>query len=134
MRTRDLERFKKLLLKMREELRREWELFERDKLSKDLRDRLGQVSSFTTHPADMGSITDEQEQAFLLASQERSILEAIERALERIEDGTYGKCILCGKQIDRERLLAIPYAEYCLECQEMLDEGLEAVEGEVESY
>ncbi len=121
MRKRELERFKKMLLDMKAELEKDWEHFEEENLSKSLRDQVGQVSSFTTHPADMGSVTDEQERAFLLAGHEKEILNAIERALKRIEDGTYGKCVMCGAPISIERLKAIPYAEYCIECQEKIE-------------
>jgi len=41
--------------------------------------------------------------------------------LQRIKDGTYGKCTLCGRQIEPARLEAIPWAAYCLEDQEKLD-------------
>jgi len=128
MRTRELERFKKLLLGMRTDLQREWDSFEKEKLAQNLRDQLGQVSSFTTHPADMGSITDEQERAFLLAGHEKMLLDAIDRALVRIENKSYGKCIGCGKPIEKERLLAVPYADFCLLCQEQI-EADEALKG-----
>lgn len=45
-------------------------------------------------------------------------LSAIERAIERIERGTYGACLSCGKSIPEARLEAIPYAALCVECQE----------------
>lgn len=41
----------------------------------------------------------------------------IEKALERIEEGTYGNCITCGNEISHHRLRAIPYALHCIECQ-----------------
>lgn len=121
MRKRDLEKFKKMLLDMKAELERDWEHFEEENLGKNLRDQVGQVSSFTTHPADMSTVIDEQERAFLLAGHEKEILNAIDRALKRIEDGTYGKCVMCGADISIERLKAIPYAEYCIECQEKIE-------------
>lgn len=40
----------------------------------------------------------------------------IDRALQRIQEGTYGQCIGCGKDIDEQRLSAIPYAEKCIGC------------------
>lgn len=46
-------------------------------------------------------------------------LEAIERALARIEDGTYGSCIDCGEDIPLPRLEAQPWAERCVPCQEL---------------
>jgi DnaK suppressor protein len=48
-------------------------------------------------------------------------LTQVQDALKRIEDGTYGKCIACGKQIPEARLEAVPWAAYCAEDQEKLD-------------
>lgn len=45
----------------------------------------------------------------------------IMNALERMEDGTYGKCMRCGKDIPIDRLRAVPYAEYDVACQEIID-------------
>jgi DnaK suppressor protein len=48
-------------------------------------------------------------------------LERVEAALDRIKDGSYGKCLACGREISSARLEAIPWAEYCLEDQEKQD-------------
>jgi DnaK suppressor protein len=50
-------------------------------------------------------------------------------ALKRIEDGTYGKCNTCGKQIPVARLEAVPWAPYCVEDQEILDRASHAQTG-----
>jgi DnaK suppressor protein len=47
----------------------------------------------------------------------------VQDALRRIEDGTYGKCLDCGREIEPARLEAIPWAEYCLEDQERRDQA-----------
>jgi DnaK suppressor protein len=47
-------------------------------------------------------------------------LEQVEDALKRVADGTYGKCVVCGKTIAPARLAAIPWTPYCLEDQEKL--------------
>ena len=52
------------------------------------------------------------------SSQEQRLLRAIESALGRIRDGTYGKCLSCGKEIDRRRLTAVPWALRCIQCEE----------------
>jgi len=44
-------------------------------------------------------------------------MERINQALARLDNGTYGKCLKCGAEILPERLLAIPYAELCVNCQ-----------------
>lgn len=50
-----------------------------------------------------------------LTASQRNTLDKIDRALKRIEDGLFGKCIICDKPIELERLEAIPYAETCKE-------------------
>lgn len=49
---------------------------------------------------------------------ESQTLEQVEDALKRVADGTYGKCIVCGRPIPPARLQAIPWTPYCLEHQE----------------
>jgi DnaK suppressor protein len=52
---------------------------------------------------------------------ETETLKQVEDALQRIADGTYGKCVVCGKPIDPARLAAIPWTPYCREDQQKLD-------------
>ncbi len=47
----------------------------------------------------------------------KDLLAEIEKALSKIEKGTYGVCEKCGKLIEKERLQAVPYALFCLNCQ-----------------
>jgi DnaK suppressor protein len=51
-------------------------------------------------------------------------LDDVRAALERMENGTFGKCLDCGKPIPDARLIAIPWAKYCLEDQQLHDEAL----------
>ena len=53
---------------------------------------------------------------------ERALLTEVEAALKRIEDGTYGKCIVCGDAIPEKRLEAIPWASRCVKDQEALEQ------------
>jgi DnaK suppressor protein len=53
---------------------------------------------------------------------ERALLTEVEAALKRIEDGTYGKCIVCGDTIPEKRLEAIPWASRCVKDQEALEQ------------
>jgi DnaK suppressor protein len=48
-------------------------------------------------------------------------LQSIRLALQRLEDGTYGTCLRCGNEISSKRLAAIPWASYCVNCQEIVD-------------
>ncbi len=57
-----------------------------------------------------------------LAEMEARELEQIERALIRLQNGTYGKCENCGQKIPVARLNALPYCTYCIKCQRQLEE------------
>ncbi len=68
--------------------------------------------------ADTGSKTFEREHEMALAASHREILGQTERALTRIENGTYGICESCGKPIGKARLQAFPRATLCMACKE----------------
>ena len=123
MRTRELNRIKKKLIKLKEEINSELGRFEDNTLHKNRKDTTGEVSSFTTHPADMGAETAEFEKAYILAANENDLLKLVVDALERIEKEEYGSCQECGEKIALPRLRAIPYARYCVECKEEMENG-----------
>jgi RNA polymerase-binding protein DksA len=75
-----------------------------------------QESGTQDHLADSAALTYDRELDFSLEENSEQVLGEIDRALKRLEDGSYGKCLNCGKDIPAERLEAIPYAEYCIEC------------------
>lgn len=60
----------------------------------------------------------EQDVTAATAELHNRMLREIERALQRVARGTYGECEACGEQISANRLKAIPWARYCLSCQE----------------
>lgn len=79
---------------------------------------IGELSLYDQHPADLGSeLAARQTDIGLMDNMDR-LLEQIERALKRIDEGTYGTCERCGRPIPRERLEALPHASTCVECQE----------------
>jgi DnaK suppressor protein len=61
----------------------------------------------------------QQEQSLLV--NELALLTEVQRALKRIEDGTYGKCVTCGQPIPEKRLEAIPWAARDVKCEEQLE-------------
>jgi len=79
-----------------------------------------------THLADLGTDTFEQSADLGLAEQLSRMIADIDRALDRIDEGTYGSCQGCGKAISIERLEAIPSAARCAQCQSAVERGLEA--------
>jgi DnaK suppressor protein len=49
---------------------------------------------------------------------------SLSRALSMLDDGSYGKCEICGKEIGAERLEALPYTTYCVECKALVEKGI----------
>ena len=77
----------------------------------------GDHSAYSFHMADQGTDSQEREKAFLFASRESQYLERLDKALKRIEEGTYGICGKCGGDIRKERLEAVPIATMCYDCK-----------------
>ncbi|SET93627.1 RNA polymerase-binding protein DksA [Salinibacillus kushneri] len=75
----------------------------------------GELSSYDNHPADEGSELYEREKDIALNDHAEDELKNIENALKAIDEGTYGKCKECGKEIPVERLEALPTTTYCVE-------------------
>ena len=75
------------------------------------------VAHLSQHPADYGTeLSDAEREAAVRGSVDRQIGE-VRQALQRIDDGGYGRCVVCGQAIDEERLEARPEAIRCLEHQ-----------------
>ncbi|MDP2725930.1 MAG: TraR/DksA C4-type zinc finger protein [Dehalococcoidia bacterium] len=75
-------------------------------------------SGYGTHMAEDSSDTYEKEQRLSLERNLRTIHGEMERALHRMETGTYGLCESCRQPIEEGRLKALPYASLCLSCAE----------------
>ena len=74
----------------------------------------GGGSSFDDNFADSGQVAAEQGENKVLASQLRGELDEVERALAKLDNGTYGKCETCGEAISEVRLEAMPAARFCI--------------------
>jgi len=119
----DIEHFKELLLRKRNEIQRSMTEIEGEALRKSRLDASGDLSSMPIHMADLGTDNFEQEFSLGLIDGERRLLMEIEDALDRIENGTYGICEGTGKPIAKARLEAQPWARYSIEYAKMLEEG-----------
>ena len=64
-----------------------------------------------------------QEIEYRLSERESKAIADIDQALMRIEEGTYGVCVRCGKEIPERRLEAVPTARYDAECQAIVEQG-----------
>lgn len=78
---------------------------------------LAELSNMDQHQADVGTETFEREKDLSILENVEAELADIEHALGRLNDGTYGTCEVCGRQIDDDRLEAMPAARLCLEDQ-----------------
>ena len=87
-----------------------------DLLNGDMRESLGELSLIDNHPADIA--TEVYERSRDVAQHDRLIhrVEAIDVALARFDEGKYGDCEHCGREIPFERLEALPYTTVCTEC------------------
>jgi DnaK suppressor protein len=82
-------------------------------------ERLGDaVTDAGDDPADAGAKTFQREHELALTQNSRTLLELGERALARIDSGTFGVCESCGKPIGKARLRAFPRATLCVECKQ----------------
>ena len=115
----DIEKAKEELLLLRDELGGEDERLAKS-LGNSLEEESGEEAS-DQHMADVGTVTHDRElDASIQANTER-LLAQVERALEKIDQGTYGRCDRCGQPIDEGRLRAIPYATLCMRDQQQLE-------------
>jgi RNA polymerase-binding protein DksA len=85
---------------------------------------LGELSLADQHPADVGTETFEREKDLSILDRVDGQLADVEHALERLEDGTYGTCEACGRDIDEDRLRARPAARFCLDDQARVERGV----------
>lgn len=84
----------------------------------------------TQDPADMAANAYTKELLMSMSTNDRQLLESIDRALYRIEEGEYGYCDNCGEPIQEKRLEAVPWAQHCVRCQELNERGLLVAEEE----
>lgn len=87
-------------------------------LENPMSDELGELSLYDNHPADIGSELFERGKDVALRDNDKVALQEIDRALHAMDDGTYGICQLCGREIGKDRLEARPSATLCVNCKE----------------
>jgi len=86
------------------------------------RESSGDLSSYAYHQADQGSDTNLMEQTVMMMEQEREKIRLLNDALRKIYEGQYGVCEMCGENIKESRLEIIPYAKYCINCMEKMED------------
>jgi DnaK suppressor protein len=115
----DTERFRQLLSEERVHVSAAIDHLHRSN-SDSLEDETGE-ETYDNHLADSATATLNREIDYTLEENSENVLAAIDEALGRIEAGTFGACVRCGKPIAEERLEAIPYATRCIDCQRLAE-------------
>jgi RNA polymerase-binding protein DksA len=82
-----------------------------------------QDSTADNHPADMATVTFDRELDYSLEENEGRLLEAIDAAVNRIDQGTFGMCRTCARPIGEERLEALPWTTQCIDCKRKEERG-----------
>jgi DnaK suppressor protein len=118
----DVARFREALLEERRRVLDAIEYLHKENPG-SLKEETEDETQDTNHPAETATATVDREIDYTLEENSEHVLEAIEGALKRIEDGTYGNCVNCGKPIAEERLSAIPWATHCIDCKRLEERG-----------
>lgn len=110
----ELKDFRVRLEAERDELRRQAADIEQGSFGSNQSELSGEVA-FDEEFADAGTATFERERDLSIQNNIRDLLDKIEKALVRIEEGSFGLCERCGRPIEKARLKALPYASLCIE-------------------
>jgi DnaK suppressor protein len=106
-------KMKSLLIEQRERLQ--------ESINKELNELRGGERHHLADMDDLAADSAEESTAYHVMEIEQAELEQIDRALEAIEDGTYGTCEECSGKIGLERLKALPFATLCIDCKRELE-------------
>ncbi len=109
----ELDELRERLVTERAELQEQLTTIEEQSFATSQSDLSGEVS-FDEENADAGTFTFERERDLSIENNVRDLMGKIDRALAKMDDGTYGLCARCGKPIERARLKALPYVDLCL--------------------
>lgn len=113
----DVERFRSTLLDERKRVEQAIEYLHQENPG-TLEDETEEIfGTNDNHLGDAASGTLDREIDYTLETNSEQVLAAIEAALERIDEGTFGTCSNCGRQIAEERLEARPWATLCIDCK-----------------
>ncbi len=111
--TKEVEDLRVRLQEEKVELATQLSTIEEDSFAATQSDLAGDVG-LDDESADAGTATFEREKDLSIENNVRDLLQKIDRALKRIEEGTYGACERCGKPIEKARIKALPYVDLCI--------------------
>ena len=81
------------------------------------------VAEETLDVADQAVFSYQKEMIFTQGTEGHSQLSLVRLAMERLQEGTFGECLQCGRPIGEKRLEALPWTPYCIDCQEKVESG-----------
>lgn len=120
---RELDEFRRLLEAERDRLTEQLEAIE-EHLPEVENVAVDASGGYDEDLADVASETFEREKGIAIENSEQDLLQQVEEALARIEDGTYGTCDVCGQPIHPDRLRALPWAQLCIHCKSREEQAL----------
>ena len=112
----ELEHFKQLILKRRKAATDDVERM-REQVE-EAKEQAGDNTAYSFHMADAGTDAMEREKLYLMIARQQKYIGYLDRALERIENGTYGICKVTGEPIAKERLESVPHTEISIEAKQ----------------
>jgi RNA polymerase-binding protein DksA len=118
----DPERFRETLLDERRRVEHALATL-RDEHRGSLDEEVEEIGASDNHLAETATATLGREIDYTLGENSGQVLAAIDSALKRIDEGTYGTCVSCGEQIRYERLEATPWASLCIDCKRKAEGG-----------
>lgn len=118
LKKKDIEKFKQRLLEMKVQLGVSLKSVSDDVKTSE------ESKGYSQHQADEGTDDFGQTISIEVSTKEQGIIRQIDRALEKVEEGTYGVCDVTGDDIPLKRLEAVPYATMTVAAQEKLEKGM----------
>ena len=118
----DTERFRDALLDERRRVEHALATL-RDEHRGSLDDEVEEIGASDNHLAETATATLGREIDYTLGENSGQVLAAIDAALKRMDEGTYGTCVSCAEQIRYERLEATPWASLCIDCKRKAEGG-----------
>jgi len=119
----ELEGFRQQLLRLKQRLNGDVSQLSDEALRGTGGDASGNLSSVPLHLADLGTDAFEEEITLGLLENADAMMEEINGALGRLDQGTYGVCEECAKAIGKERLEALPWTRHCIRCAQRAQAG-----------
>lgn len=112
---RELEYFRNIIIDKRDEAIQELENL-KGALQEEM-DNTTTKTTYSSHMADVGTNVMEQEKTYMLLNRTRKFIDYLDRALQRIDNKTYGICKVTGKKISKGRLESVPHTQLSIEAK-----------------